>query len=150
MKKMLCLVVAIVMMISAVPALAYEELAMGSKGEEVIKLQERLNAFGYSVGTADGDYGNKTLNAIEQLATGRRFSILISSNTRSNFFILKILLLFFLSIKRRLLQCSGLHNPPSWDRFQRTTYAYTYTGSCKPWKASSAGYRWEGLLREEG
>ena len=46
MKKMLCLVVAIVMMISAVPALAYEELAMGSKGEEVIKLQERLNAFG--------------------------------------------------------------------------------------------------------
>ena len=41
-------------------------LQKGSKGEEVVKLQNRLNELGYSVGKADGDFGNKTKSAIEQ------------------------------------------------------------------------------------
>lgn len=41
-------------------------LQKGSKGDEVIKLQNRLNELGYSVGRADGDFGNKTKTAIEQ------------------------------------------------------------------------------------
>lgn len=41
-------------------------LQKGSKGDDVKKLQNRLNEMGYSVGTADGDFGNKTKSAIEQ------------------------------------------------------------------------------------
>ena len=44
----------------------YTILQKGSKGDEVIKLQNRLNELGYSVGKADGDFGNKTKTAIEQ------------------------------------------------------------------------------------
>ena len=44
---------------------AYEELKPGSNGDAVIKLQNRLNKLGYSVGNADGDYGNKTKAAVE-------------------------------------------------------------------------------------
>lgn len=43
----------------------YEELKVGSNGDAVIKLQNRLNKLGYSAGNADGDYGNKTKAAIE-------------------------------------------------------------------------------------
>lgn len=42
-----------------------EILQKGSKGDEVVKLQNRLNELGYSVGTADGDFGNKTKTAVE-------------------------------------------------------------------------------------
>jgi len=41
-------------------------LQKGSNGDEVVKLQNRLNELGYSVGKADGDFGNKTKAAIEQ------------------------------------------------------------------------------------
>ena len=41
-------------------------LQKGSKGDEVVALQNRLNELGYSVGKADGDFGNKTKSAIEQ------------------------------------------------------------------------------------
>lgn len=47
------------------PTLSYNELAKGSRGEEVEKLQKRLNELGYSVGAADGVFGNKTKSAIE-------------------------------------------------------------------------------------
>lgn len=43
----------------------FVELSKGSKGDEVEKLQKRLNELGYSVGKADGDFGNKTKAAIE-------------------------------------------------------------------------------------
>lgn len=56
-------------------ALAYEELAKGSKGDAVVALQERLNELGYSVGTADGDYGNKTQNAIARFQICNGISI---------------------------------------------------------------------------
>lgn len=66
MKRFLCLIMILALMMSAIPALAFEELAKGSKGDAVIKLQERLNELGYSVGTADGDFGGKTEKAIIQ------------------------------------------------------------------------------------
>ncbi len=44
----------------------YQPLRKGSKGTEVVKLQNRLNELGYSVGKADGDFGNKTKVAVEQ------------------------------------------------------------------------------------
>lgn len=65
MKRFFCLIVAVILMISAIPALAYEELAKGSKGEEVKKLQERLIELGYLTGTADGIYGGQTKAAVE-------------------------------------------------------------------------------------
>lgn len=46
------------------PALAHTDLMRGSKGDDVLALQQRLNALGYSVGTADGDFGGKTENAL--------------------------------------------------------------------------------------
>lgn len=44
---------------------AYPTLEKGSKGDAVVELQNRLNDLGYTVGKADGDYGNKTVKAIE-------------------------------------------------------------------------------------
>lgn len=68
--RIVALLILICLMISPV-ALAYEELAKGSKGDAVVELQERLNELGYSVGTADGDFGNKTYNAIVSYQTDR-------------------------------------------------------------------------------
>ena len=48
-----------------IPCAMAETLSVGSKGDEVIKLQNRLNELGYSVGTVDGDYGNQTKRAVE-------------------------------------------------------------------------------------
>lgn len=39
-------------------------LSSGSYGSAVKELQEKLNSLGYSCGTADGDYGAKTANAV--------------------------------------------------------------------------------------
>lgn len=66
MKKLIhifCLLLVLVLALSA-PALAFEELSKGSSGEEVIKLQKRLSELGYSLGAADGVWGNKTSNAV--------------------------------------------------------------------------------------
>lgn len=61
------IIIAIILLISilVMPAYAYEELAKGSKGEVVVELQENLNAIGYPVGQADGDFGGKTESAIK-------------------------------------------------------------------------------------
>lgn len=45
----------------------YTLLAKGSKGEKVLSLQQQLSALGYPVGTVDGDFGEKTANAIRYL-----------------------------------------------------------------------------------
>ena len=50
-------------------------LQKGSKGDEVLKLQNRLNELGYSVGKADGDYGNKTKAAIEQFQSNNGLEV---------------------------------------------------------------------------
>ena len=42
-------------------------LKMGSKGEEVKKLQERLNELGYDCGKPDGIFGIKTQTAVQKL-----------------------------------------------------------------------------------
>lgn len=44
-------------------------LAKGSKGDEVLKLQKRLRALGFMVGTPDGSYGAATERAIQNLQT---------------------------------------------------------------------------------
>lgn len=53
--------------VTATPTAApsYATLARGDKGDDVKKLQNRLNALGFSAGTADGIYGSKTESAIE-------------------------------------------------------------------------------------
>ncbi|KAA5822295.1 TIGR02594 family protein [Algibacter amylolyticus] len=42
-------------------------LRKGSKGNNVVKLQNALKVLGFNPGTSDGSYGNKTENAIKQL-----------------------------------------------------------------------------------
>lgn len=42
----------------------YKTLSSGGRGNAVKELQEKLNSLGYSCGTADGDYGAKTANAV--------------------------------------------------------------------------------------
>lgn len=44
----------------------YIVLSCGSYGSEVKKLQENLNTLGYSCGIADGDYGEKTADAVRK------------------------------------------------------------------------------------
>lgn len=66
MKRVICIFVAVVLMIVSVSALAYEELAKGSKGEAVTALQTRLNELNYDAGIADGIYGNGTAAAVSE------------------------------------------------------------------------------------
>lgn len=66
MKRVICIFVAVVLMIVSVSALAYEELAKGSKGEAVAALQTRLNELNYDAGIADGIYGNGTAAAVSE------------------------------------------------------------------------------------
>ena len=47
------------------PERAFEELKKGSRGDAVAALQEKLIELGYLKGSADGDYGNKTVNAVK-------------------------------------------------------------------------------------
>jgi len=42
-------------------------LSLGSAGEEVKKLQTRLRELGFGKGGSDGDFGNSTLNAVQEL-----------------------------------------------------------------------------------
>jgi len=46
------------------PRLVLDPLERGDNGDEVVKLQEYLNEIGFSVGTADGDYGRRTERAV--------------------------------------------------------------------------------------
>lgn len=48
------------------PPPIYETLEKGDKGDEVLLLQERLVELGFQPGTPDGQYGNKTENAVKQ------------------------------------------------------------------------------------
>ena len=41
-------------------------LKVGSRGEEVRQLQEKLNQLGFDCGKADGIFGSKTQNAVKQ------------------------------------------------------------------------------------
>ena len=59
------LVLAILAMMIAAPAVAFENVKRGDKGSTVQELQERLNELGYSVGTADGIFGGKSETAVK-------------------------------------------------------------------------------------
>lgn len=48
----------------AVPAFAAGNLKVGSKGQEVTDLQNRLNELGYHAGAADGSFGASTKQAV--------------------------------------------------------------------------------------
>ena len=50
----------------------YNELAVGSKGDEVVKLQEQLILTGFLSGAADGIYGNGTAGAVSAYQSARR------------------------------------------------------------------------------
>lgn len=52
-----------------VPPRTYVTLQKGSKSKDVRLLQERLNELGYSVGTADGSYGMKSVTAVTEFQT---------------------------------------------------------------------------------
>jgi len=49
----------------ALPAVAAPLLEVGSRGDDVTKVQKKLIQFGYMTGTADGRYGEKTRDAVE-------------------------------------------------------------------------------------
>ena len=68
MKKILCAFIALMIVfgsVSPVFAKAAVVLEVGSKGENVRKVQLRLIQYGYLEGTADGKYGEKTRKAVE-------------------------------------------------------------------------------------
>jgi len=61
--------ISIMLVFVLLPAFAYAEYAplfSGSKGEEVRKLQNRLNELGINAGKADGSYGSKTRSAVSE------------------------------------------------------------------------------------
>ena len=64
MKRLLCLTLCL--LITLLPAAAMAGLRPGQAGEEVRLLQQRLITLGLLSGTADGDYGQKTQNAVLQ------------------------------------------------------------------------------------
>lgn len=49
-------------------------LRMGDKSSSVVLLQQKLNTAGFSVGAADGDFGQKTLLAVQSFQKARRLT----------------------------------------------------------------------------
>ena len=67
----------------------YHNLAMGAKGKEVRKLQEKLIEMGYlAEGSADGAYGRKTFNAVKkfQYYNGLTADGIAGRKTQTNLF----------------------------------------------------------------
>lgn len=61
-KKLLCLLLALTML--CMDARAAAVLEVGSRGDDVVKVQKRLIQYDYLDGTADGRYGEATRNAV--------------------------------------------------------------------------------------
>lgn len=68
----------------------YSSIRPGASGEDVTKLQNRLNELGFSVGTADGSYGAKTENAVKafQKAAGLTQDGIAGTKTQAALFAL--------------------------------------------------------------
>ena len=65
MRRVLALAAALLLIgCLACGALAATILEVGSKGSDVVKVQQRLIQYGYMTGTADGRYGEATRNAV--------------------------------------------------------------------------------------
>ena len=62
MKRILSLVMALLLFLS--PVASADTLKVGSEGEQVQRLQQRLIDLGLLSGTADGVYGNNTKVAV--------------------------------------------------------------------------------------
>ena len=71
MKRVICLVLVLAMLLFAMLAYAegnggnYEQLEKGSKGNAVVELQKRLKELGFYSKSLDGDYGNGTKTAVQ-------------------------------------------------------------------------------------
>lgn len=61
--RIFCMVLALLLALTA-PALAFEEIAKGSKGDAVKGIQTRLIELGFLSGNADGDFGAGTESAV--------------------------------------------------------------------------------------
>ena len=67
-RKQVCLWTAVLFVLSIVSPVNVQAavvLEIGSRGENVTKVQKRLIQYGYLSGTADGRYGEKTRDAVE-------------------------------------------------------------------------------------
>ena len=64
MKRFISMVCALIL--ALLPAVSLAGLHTGQVGEEVRQLQQRLISLGLLTGTADGDYGQKTQNAVSE------------------------------------------------------------------------------------
>ena len=66
-RRLICFLAALVLALSCLAsasALSSSTLSIGSRGEEVRRLQKRLDELGFEPGTADGVYGNATYLAV--------------------------------------------------------------------------------------
>lgn len=66
MKRICALLLTFALLCMSVSAAAATTLKMGSKGEEVVRLQTRLIELGLLSGSADGNYGQNTKTAVSQ------------------------------------------------------------------------------------
>jgi len=69
MKKKILFILSLILIISIiifVPTYNYALSKYGSRGNEVKKIQEKLKAWGYYSGSADGIYGSQTFEAIKK------------------------------------------------------------------------------------
>lgn len=60
-----------------------EELILGSRGEDVAQVQQRLIELGYLTGTADGQYGMQTAKAVEQFQKTNGLSVTGTVNQKT-------------------------------------------------------------------
>ena len=66
MKRLFCLLLALCFaLMLPLNALAASVLEVGSRGDDVTKVQKKLIQYGYMTGTADGRYGEKTRDAVK-------------------------------------------------------------------------------------
>ena len=67
MKRFLALILAVLFVAAVMPvqALAATVQEVGSRGDDVTKVQKRLIQYGYMSGSADGRYGEKTRDAVK-------------------------------------------------------------------------------------
>lgn len=81
MKKSLFIFVTIIMLFSFVFP-GYAALQKGSKGEDVVALQERLVELGYLTGKVDGDFGNMTKQAVEAFQSMNNLTVTGTMNIK--------------------------------------------------------------------
>ncbi len=72
-RALLCILLTMILL--SAPALAAPSLSKGDRSAWVVALQLRLNQLGYSVGTADGDFGGKTASALQKFQTEKGLSV---------------------------------------------------------------------------